>query len=270
METYRLKNIVILILLLLNVCLLILVISRQYAQYQAQKDLISQTVTLLERNDISIDPELLEGNAALYTYSYSRDAEAEASFAAVLLGEDLTQQDAGGGTYIYSSSAGSATFRANGSFSAQIETPFLKEKSGKEFVQAYCPSNYRYDQTQSSGSYTSITATPQVDGLPVYGASIVFVFHENMLTSVSGFFIPPAELSSEPIDAITKSSAAVYLLDYCNEEGKICNTIDGISTGYILQSTVSAPMLLIPAYKIDTNTYSYYVNSLTGYISPAK
>ena len=270
METYRLKNIVILILLMLNVCLLALVISRQYAQYQAQKDLISQTVTLLAKNDIAIDPELLEGNTALYAYSYSRDAEAEAAFAAVLLGDDVRQQDAGGGTYVYSNDAGSATFRSNGSFSVQIDTPLLEQKSGKEFVQAYCPSNYRYEQTQSSGSYSSITATPQVDGFPVYGASIVFLFHENILTSVSGFFVPSAELSSEPVDVITKSSAAVYLLDYCNEEGKICNTISEISAGYILQSTVSAPMQLIPAYKIDTNTYSYYVNSSTGYISLAK
>ena len=36
METYRLKNIVILILLLLNVCLLLLVFSMGYARLQAE------------------------------------------------------------------------------------------------------------------------------------------------------------------------------------------------------------------------------------------
>ena len=56
----------------------------------------------------------------------------------------------------------------------------------------------------------------------------------------------------------------------CNEEGKICNTITGISTGYLLQSTASVPLLLTPVYKIDTNTYSYYVNSISGHVSVAK
>ena len=69
METYRLKNIAILILVLLNVCLLLLVISLQYAQHQTQKNLISQTVTLLAGSDISVDPQLLEGKAPPPPYS---------------------------------------------------------------------------------------------------------------------------------------------------------------------------------------------------------
>ena len=269
METYRLKNIAILILVLLNVCLLLLVISLQYAQHQTQKNLISQTVTLLAGSDISVDPQLLEGKAPLYAYYYSRDAEAEETFAAALLGGSPVRRDAGGGTSVYTASAGTATFRANGSFSLEIDAPALQDGPGREFVETYCPANYRYEGLRTAGQHCTVTASAQVDGLPVYGATIVFSFTDDLLTSASGFFVPASELSSEPIETISRASAAVYLMDHCNEEGKICNTISGISDGYLLQSTVSAPMMLVPAYRIDTNTYSYYVNSSTGHVTPA-
>lgn len=44
METYRLKNIILVILLLLNVFLLLLVASRGYAQHRSAQNLIDQTV----------------------------------------------------------------------------------------------------------------------------------------------------------------------------------------------------------------------------------
>ena len=147
--------------------------------------------------------------------------------------------------------------------------PALQAGPGREFVETYCPANYRYEGLRTAGQHCTVTASAQVDGLPVYGATIVFSFTDDLLTSASGFFVPASELSSEPIETISRASAAVYLMDHCNEEGKICNTISGISDGYLLQSTVSAPMMLVPAYRIDTNTYSYYVNSSTGHVTPA-
>lgn len=61
METYRLKNIILVILLLLNAFLLLLVASRGYTQHRSAQNLIDQTVLLLQNSDVSIDPELLQG-----------------------------------------------------------------------------------------------------------------------------------------------------------------------------------------------------------------
>ena len=70
METYRLKNIIILILLLLNLFLLLLIASRYSSQIKASQDLISQTVSLLEKNNILIEAPLLrEDKESLSAYS---------------------------------------------------------------------------------------------------------------------------------------------------------------------------------------------------------
>ena len=101
METYRLKNIILVILLLLNVFLLLLVASRGYAQHRSAQNLIDQTVLFLQNSNVSIDPELLQGQDTAFTYSYERNMEEEQAFTAALLGTLVKQQDAGGGTQQY-------------------------------------------------------------------------------------------------------------------------------------------------------------------------
>lgn len=262
METYRLKNIIILILLLLNIFLLSLVVSRYLGQQQAERNLIDQTAALLEKNEVSIDPTLLTGTGNSVSYSYERSRDDEAAFAAALLGE-VTAQNSNGSADLYSNEFGSVTFRSNGSFSLEMNTPVLYAPSEKDFVQEYCPDHYILTKTGNN----SITVTPYVDGDPIYNASIHFLFQNQYLISASGYWIPPKAAASETVESITKCSAVVYLVDNCKEEGRICNAITDISTGYVLKSTASTPLLLTPAYKIDTNTYSYYISAETGHVS---
>lgn len=269
MESYRVKNIVIVILVLLNLFLLLLVISEQHARHRAEQNLIDQTTALLQSSGITIDPSLLKEGTEPVAYSYSRSPEDELSFVTALLGEITTQRDSGGGTYLYSNASGSATFRSNGSFSLEISQPTLRAEDYKEFLQAYCPANYRITQISSNGMRDTVTATPYVDDLPVYSAAIFFSFSDRYLTAANGYFISSAATPVASEETITRCSAAVFLMDFCNEEGRICNTITGISTGYTLQATASIPLLLTPVYKIDTNTYSYYVNAISGHVSVA-
>ena len=267
MESRQLKNIMILILLLLNLFLLLLVASWQYARHQAAQNLVAQTTALLNSSGISIDPALLKAEAYPAVYSYSRSADDERAFVEALLSESTVQRDNGGGTYLYSSPSGSATFRSNGSFTLEIAQPALQAEDYAAFVRTYCPDHYRLAQTDSAGTSDTVTALPYVDGRAVYSAAIVFSFSDRYLSGASGYFLSSAAAPVESEALITKCSAAVCLMDYCNEEGRICNTITRISTGYTLQTTASIPLLLTPVYRIDTNTYSYDVNAMTGHVS---
>ena len=73
-----------------------------------------------------------------------------------------------------------------------------------------------------------------------------FVLQDGLLCSASGFFIPASGSTIGDAQAIGKCSSVIYLIDYCNEAGRICNTISEISSGYVLQSTASVPLLLSP------------------------
>ena len=137
-------------------------------------------------------------------------------------------------------------------------------------MKKYCPALYAFTAAETVGVRTVITATPYVDNLPVYSAAMEFVLQDGLLCSASGFFIPASGSTIGDAQAIGKCSSVIYLIDYCNEAGRICNTISEISSGYVLQSTASVPLLLSPVYCIDTNTYRYYVDAVTGHVSVAK
>ena len=190
METYRLKNIILVILLLLNAFLLLLVAFRGYTQHRSAQNLIDQTVLLLQNSDVSIDPELLQGQDTAFTFSYERNMEEELTFTTALLGALVDQQDAGGGTQQYTFTGGSAVFRSNGAFQLTIASPALQVEKPEVFVKKYCPAQYALTAVETEGSRTVITATPYVDDLPVYSAAMEFVLQDGLLCSASGFFIP--------------------------------------------------------------------------------
>ncbi len=268
METYRLKNIVIVILLILNFFLLFLVASRYYTKHQSEQELIHQTVTLLQSNQISIDPALLDTEEHLFTYFNERNSHDELVFASTLLGTINTQHDNGGGSYLYKNQSGSITFRSNGAFELDVYTPSLYVSDYEDFIRDYCPRNYRFSKITEEDTHVIVKATPYIKGLPIYNASIDFVFKDHYLISASGFFVPSSiENQSSVSGSLTeKCSAVIAWMDYCIKEGRISNSVDAISSGYFLQSTTSFPLLLSPVYKIDTNTYSYYVNAANGHI----
>ena len=269
METYRLKNIVILILILLNLFLLLLISSRQVTQLRAEQALIDQTVSLLEKNQIDISPSLLKNDESLVSCTYTRNDEAEAAFAAALVGPVRVTHDPSGAN-LYTGHLGSVTFRPNGFFFLTMPAPIPVTTDHEAFLRACCPSHYHENMVTHPGDTTVLTVSPRVNGLPVYGASMEFSFQKDTLTAASGFFLPSAEGASENRTVITRSAAAVLLMDHCQSEGRICSGITDITTGYLLQSTVSSPLLLTPVYRIDTNTHSYYVDAISGHVTGAK
>ncbi len=87
MEWPKLKNIIILILLLVNAFLLIMVgvQERDTAQYREQT--ITDMVNVLERNGIHLDRDRVPEELDLTALTVERDQESEAALAAALLGE---------------------------------------------------------------------------------------------------------------------------------------------------------------------------------------
>ena len=51
------------------------------------------------------------------------------------------------------------------------------------------------------------------------------------------------------------------------ETGAVASSIAEMSLCYELQSSTAAPMSLTPAWRIVTDTVSYYVNCVTGAVS---
>lgn len=266
MKTSRIKNIIIVILALVNAFLLVLLLGRQNQQRVAYERSVDQLLLLLTNNGIAFDTALLPGDASFPAAELSHDAAAEAAFARALLGDDAAVRSTGGSSSVYESERGSLQFRTNGtvdgSMNCPVEDPF-------EFLRSIL-SDFGY-QLYANISALNITgngtlaALREVDGVKIFNAPLTFTFENGTLISVSGSFLPSVTLtkSADGMDAI---SALVRFLDYRNTNGLVCTQIIYLENGYLLQSS-AASAKLVPAWHIMTDVSEYYVNSVTGEIT---
>ncbi len=118
MNTARLKNIVILILLLANAFLLVLLFSRRAEENAAHERSVAQLTALLNADGIAFDSALLDGLPdTVLSVQPARDLAAEQALAEGIIGS-VTSIDSGGGIYRYYSSdglnSGSCLIRSGG------------------------------------------------------------------------------------------------------------------------------------------------------------
>ena len=263
MNTARLKNIVILILLLANAFLLVLLFSRRAEENAAHERSVTQLTALLNADGIAFDSALLDGLPdTVLSVQPARDLAAEQALAEGIIGS-------GGGIYRYYSSdglnSGSCLIRSGGALEAAVSRAV---DDPAEFCADLCvPLGYRTFDVLSDGARTVVTASRFVGELEVCNASLIFTFSGSTLTPVTGTFLPPIDTSESGETALDAVTALVRFLDYRNASGAVCTGITWLSAGYLVQSTTSAPLQLVPVLRVDTDVYSYYVNIVSGEVS---
>ncbi|MDE7245487.1 MAG: hypothetical protein K2O18_16155 [Oscillospiraceae bacterium] len=265
METFRLKNIAILILLLLNAGLLLLIGSQRWQSRRVENYTVKQLSALYEASQLTLDSHLQTAQQALSPLTLSRHTETEQAIASYLLGGSAASSSQGGGIYSYETASGAIQFRSGGSFDGSRLS--LAVGNITDFSQQFCAqfgyTNLQIDVKNCSGS---VSAVQEVAGVLIYGCNITIYFEDGVLTSVTGAHVNIEDAAVENADRINCITALVRFLDYRNAAGIICSEVTDIQCIYELQTTTTTVRLL-PAWRISTDTYSYFVDCLTGEIS---
>lgn len=265
METYRLKNIAILILLLLNAFLLLL-LGYQYLQSkQTASDTVEQMHTLFSDSQLTLSDSIDLLEPVLSPMLLSRSTSAETAIADTLLGGDTESASQGGGIYSYTSEAGSIQFRSGGSFDGTRLSLPVEDIS--DFVLSFCDNfGYQDIHMQITGRSGTASATQYVAGVPILGCGVTLVFRNGQLVSVSGFHVSIENAVLDTDEQLTCASALVRFLDYRSSAGIICSEVTGVGCLYSLQST-SSTLRLAPVWQVETDTYTYLVDASSGEIS---
>ncbi len=265
MDRYRLKNVIILILLLVNVFLLGSLAYRDSAAQSAQDRALEQLTALFAADGIQLDPAVVPSGTPPAGHTLTRDSAFERSAAAQLLGSGLVYAERWG-VYSYTSNNGTALFRDNGSFDA---AGTLAASDGVAFCEDFCKKfHYEILSSQLDGEGSgAILAVRKYSRLPVYNCTVTFTLDRGAVTSASGTLLPEvsAELSEE--EPLSAQAALTAFQAMRRESGAVASSITEVSLCYELQSSVAAPMSLAPAWCIVTNTLRYYVNCYTGAVS---
>ena len=266
MDRYQLKNVIILILLLVNGFLLGSMAYRGTAARAARDRSVEQLVELFAADGMELFPGAIPDEEPPSSRVLTRDSALERSAAAALLGGGLRSSQRGG-ICSYSGASGAALFRENGSFEA---AGTLAASDGENFCRGFCR-DFHYTvtavQLDGDGSGT-VTALREYGGLTVANCAVSFLLEQGAGVSVRGTLLPEtsAETSGSP-ELLSAQAALTAFLAMRRETGAVASSITEMSLCYELQSSAAAPMSLTPVWHILTDTVGYYVNCATGAVS---
>ena len=136
METCRLKNIAILILLLLNAVLLLLLGHQHLQARHSAREADGQLRALYAAGQLALDDSVDLGQQPLTPLALVRREETEQAIAACLLGGSAVSASQGGGIYSYAGDCGTIQFRAGGSFDGSRLTLAVDDIT--EFARQFC------------------------------------------------------------------------------------------------------------------------------------
>ena len=267
MDRFRLKNIIILILVLLNGFLVSSLAQRRTAERDAFHRTAEQLAALFQEDGMLLDPGAVSQAAPLGGVALIRDAALEEQAAAFLLGGTTSSMDQGGGIVHYAGASGEALFRSSGGFDA---AGTLAEADVEDFCREFCRTfSYEDPDIRLDGEGGGVFTVPAVYGrLPVFNCTVTFTVENGILTAVSGTLLPQTGASAPEAEAAPLSPAGALLAfqRMRRESAAVVSTVTDVQPCYELQTSGTA-MSLAPAWRIVTDTEDYYVNAYTGVVT---
>lgn len=267
MDRYRLKNIIIIILLLVNGFLAGSLAIRQSSERVSRRQTEEQLVELLAADGITLEADSIPAGAPPAGLSLPRDMEQEQKVAAFFLGGNPIRDDQGGEIYAYTgNTGGAAQFRSGGSFDIACAR---SGDDGIDLVRDFCR-RFSYDEPvfmlddDGSGTATAICLRGK---MPVF-CTVTFTLDRGTLMAVSGTLLPENSSASYAQEPLSAAAALTAFQKMRRERQAAVSSIAEIPPCYELQSSASA-LTLVPAWCIATDTENYYVNCITGVVTTA-
>lgn len=269
MEWRRLKNIIILILLLLNGFLLVLVGARRGEAIRYDRAALDRTVEVLAGRGIQVDPDTLAPAGSLLPLTVERDLDAEQKLAQALLGSEARADNRGGGLYLYQSDLGELSLRAGGEFSAELaENPRWSADQPRDHAAALMQSmgvDAAWIGTDAQGGGTVVRFRQLWDGIPVFSCEVRLVYEGGLLRAIQGTLLTGGQAGEEPGEILTLPTALMRFLDGVTAAGDVCSSIRSMEAGYrIAAQPLSGGVRLTAVWLVTSDTASYYLDGATG------
>lgn len=268
MESSKLKNIILLILVITNLLLGLLMVVQGVTSRQRQTQTLLDAVELLQDRGISVDVGILPQDDFPPPMSLERDAAWEREMFSALLGDGVTATQRGLVSY-YESSLGRAEAREDGSFSAAFPAESFPVGSGDMRTHAISVlARMGLEVRITAESETALEAVQLWNGSPVFSCVINLRYENGSLVQISGsrlMGIPAAEPSQE-----VPLSVATLLLRFragIIDSGDACSAIRSATRGYVLSSAPAGKSRLVPVLCLETDTSLYFVDALSGSLS---
>ncbi len=267
MSVSKIKNLILLILVLAIVGLLPTVVPTQTARSSEEKQVHEKLSALYASYGIALDAASLPASQTLYSIELTQpDARAAAQ---ALLGSGLHAQETSARTLAdYFSDAGSFTLSRSGEVSVRLR----ESKSARDLTRA----TRRYlramefdcaaldEPVRESAGVYQLRAEQSLLGVPVFESALIFTYRNSALSSVEGTLYPAGEIVRVSEEAcISCADALVALLSSRDSLGWVGSQIISCTQGYVHSETASSALRFVPVWKIETDAGAFHVSGIT-------
>lgn len=254
MEWNKVKSILIVLLLLVDVILGVTV-AEQYLQVRTrERASVSDAAQLLRRDGLRFDEQMFfDLPVHLSAWTIPRDDATELRVATALLGE-CESETAGGGIAVYRSERGRVVFRTGGIFEADWSTEGL-DTDGQDAAAAFSAVLKKLNvRAEVDGAYATLRAA---DGVPVVNARLQYSGTEKS-EKLSGLWLFDAE-QQETRAPCTRAQMMLALRAVVPEKSELTEC----TVGYFAREQHTG-VRLEPVWCVTADGQPYYVSGLTG------
>lgn len=269
MSASKLKNIIILVLVVMDLFLAALVIPRVISAAGTDGAATRQIEQLLLENGISAGQGVIPNSGAgTRGVEFRRSADAEQRAAEILLGSNAEKKDMGGGIVSYESGRGEVTFRASGEIYAVLSEPpsgnFAHPENALRLMEKMGVSAESITRGAVDGKIY-ISVAQSIRGVEVRGTALTLVYGVGGLEEISGRWYQDGSLNYVTTDRLAPATA---LLDFINSRDQLGYVCAAITEMRVVYTPVSgSDNLLSPSWLIVTDTGAFLVDFSTRQVT---
>ena len=268
MDRSKLKNIIILILLALNLFLLAAVVGDKSQSEYVRQQAWQSAVSALKDAGVSVSDDVGDAIDAPLVYTLRRNTAAERAMLERLLGK-VSAEDLGGNIWYYNSAKGQASLRGSG------ETDMLLSpgvwSTGRDSARAMfrlmeklglsCDEESLVQGSQDEGEYIVNCAWK---GGRVYNAQLTFFLNGDDVIMVTGTRVFDDVEESRGDGVMDELSAMMRFYELVIGEDWPCTVLEDLDVGYVQSVTVLDESTLTPVWHFSTDAGQLYINAVTG------
>ena len=268
MDRSKLKNIIILILLALNLFLLAAVISDKGQSGRVRQQAWQSAVSALEGAGVAVSDGVDGAIDAPLVYTMRRSTAAERAMLERLFGK-VSAEDLGGNIWYYNSAKGQASLRGSGETDMLLSSGVwstgrdsarsvfrLMEKLGLS-----CDEESLVQGDRDEGEYTVNCAWK---GGRVYNAQMTFFLSGDDVMMVTGTRVFDDVEESRGDGVMDELTAMMRFYEIVIGGDWPCTVLEDLDVGYVQSVTVLDESTLTPVWHFSTDTGQLYINAVTG------
>lgn len=264
----KLKNIILVILAIVDLLLLGLVAGPAYQSRRQLERAREEAVQFLRSRGVQVEDSAIPQSVDLLPQTVERDLEGEERAAAALLGSPVAAEARGGEVYRYYNENGSVQFHSDGAVSAQLEPSAFPLGQDRRAGCLALMERMGLKGTILEEGEDELIFRQSWQGSPLFTQQLTLSCRDGGLAAITA----GRQLLGRPQEdtARTTLSAATALIGFLNGVnalGDVCNRIDAIQPGYTAAPSLSGPTVLTPVWRFITDTGAYQLDTVTGAVT---